>query len=1522
MEKLKFKELLIHCCLLLTLLGCAGKSESLTDFDVKIAGLTALNQYSAGGAFLIGTQVDGTGSFLKRIDNDNSDTLSLELPNGTWDFHVIMWDGDHDADGSFADGTPAFTGIVRCGSSPSNLLDGSDLTVALTANNGNCADPIWGTPMINDGTGRGINKFEQTTFFHCRKPLSEVTSSSDCMTDEARGLIHSARVVITPFKQFPGEGAQFENGNSLGSVCLKGSGGSDTLLSVVDPIDALSPDIHFPWGPSAGKGIPFNIQVFYKDNCDDSGRGLTNFIVPNGLKAGSGNIRLDETNGEVAIFTPESLACAPPRGGLTTDFSVVLAGTLPEYGICNKEQFALIPAEFSSGRNLSDKNIHLFSDINYFAGQNISPSNPPSVSNFPMIGDAFIGNESTSAAYTGTFDGHGHRITGLTIDLDDETGPVSKIGFVRKLNGKVKNLTFILPEVYANDNRDHGMVGIVAGTMNGGTLENLSIIIGTAEGRTNVGLFAGSSTTGSNFRFLDSRESEVEGSRNIGGIVGSDISGIFEQVEFQGQVVVDSNGSNEGFCLNPSYYDSTNCTGPGSSTWHSFENFGGLIGKADGSLVERSTSKGVILGGAKNGGLFGEANGVTVNDAYTLMTVLGSRNLSGGTEGSTGGLVGELLSTGSTFNRVFHTLGTVANPGSDQTVVNPDYGKVGTAPGETGVRVSAALAPTFAEYNQFRSSASMGPSGFTEGNGWRMDDDGYDVPILAWESARRCSGKFADTFAGGDGSADNPYLICSPDQLENMSDVFEQNYHYRLARPIDAIKIVKAMGPMLPDATNLAKTFKGTFDGDGYFINNTAAFAADSNPVGHGLFSEIAQEGVVKNVRVVGTVSASDPAGRPFGLIAGINRGLIERVTAFGSVDGTATSGIAPGIGGIVGTNFGAIVGTESFVRVKGHGLVGGIAGENTGGLILYSKSSSTVSPAANGLLTKKIGGIVGSNTEFGGAKTFTDIVNNEDFSYNGSIIQSTFEGELTTRFGPAAFDIGLFYEAGLVAGRNEGTIADVSLYGKLNLELETNPAYDNGAFDASTDTPTANQIFTVSAGTTGRSIDSSQDTDWDIGDLIYKPNSGATIRIPTAVDGSGYDASTPTTTIISPFIKVGFIAGHNSATGSINNTFVHQHSDYLGLEYFGQNFGYFVGFSETATPVANSIFEGQLNFNGANNFLATATTDNNKFISKRMGINHLMFEVDTAQYDGSVTVATDNSTDLSPYGLTTSDFLGLGNFSFNSSVAVSGTDISVGGLPIIATATPFPLYIPNTTTDFDSTNFPDFFSVDMGWDVGDYDTGNVWEEEDGGSYSAYLIRPWQYAEHYEILDYIALVNGGAPTSIGLDTLFTPENLAVDQTVGPAIGGQVIRITGDNITPIATITIGGMDCTPVTVIDANTVDCTSPSHTAGIYDIVVTNDYDQSGTLAGVFSIVDGPSASSVAPGTITTPGDIITITGINFDNVSGILVGGTPCDSFTVDSSTQVSCITPAAPGTGTHTIDITDIWGQADTSQLVTYP
>lgn len=1518
MEKLKFKELLIHCCLLLTLLGCAGKSESLTDFDVKIAGLTALNQYSAGGAFLIGTQVDGTGSFLKRIDNDNSDTLSLELPNGTWDFHVIMWDGDHDADGSFADGTPAFTGIVRCGSSPSNLLDGSDLTVALTANNGNCADPIWGTPMEDDGYGRSINKFVQTNFFHCRKPLSEVTSSSDCMTDEARGLIHSARVLITPFKQFPGEGVQFENGNFLGSVCLKGSGGSDTLLSVVDPIDALSPDIHFPWGPAAGKGIPFNIQAFYKDNCDDSGRGLTNFIVPNGLKAGSGNIRLDETNREVAIFTPESLACAPPRGGLTTDFSVVLAGTLPEYGICNKEQFALIPAEFTTGREFYNKNFHLFSDINYFAGQNISPSNPPSVSNFPMIGDAFTGNEASSVAYSGTFDGNGMIITGMRIDIEGNAVAVSDIGFVRRLSGTVKNLTFILPEIMADEEEDHKRLGIAAGTVSGGTLEDISIIHGMVEGREEVGLFAGRIESSATLNFLDSIDSEVEGSRFVGGITGYASSSDITFTEFEGRVEIDSNENDEGFCEDPTEYWG------GCTTNLSFEGFGGLVGKSVLSNISQSTSKGLLVGGTDNGGLIGFADAGTLNNSYSVMTVLGTKVLAGTAdstrEGNTGGVVGVVGGgTGIAVDRVFHTIGTVANPKSDPTRVNSDFGFEAIGAGGGGATSAAALVPTSAEYDNFRNVGNyMVGQGFTSANGWRIDDSGYDIPILDWEAPRFCSGKFTGSFAGGSGTSDDPYLICSAQQFINMSTNFDQNFHYKLARPIDMVGASQTNGIFLPNSANAGKEFQGVFDGNGHFINNVGLIQLNVQAAPAGLFSVIGVNGVLKDFAVIGQFSSTVANARTVGLVAGKNKGLVERVKAFGLVDGTNIVNNSPNpvIGGVVGKNNGVMAGIESYVKVKGHLRVGGLAGWNRGGLILYSQAKGSVSPADANRLGRLIGGIVGENTPYNGVKSFTDNVNNEVFSYNGDIRQTSFSGELTTKYGPLATDRAVFYNAGLVAGRNEGVIKNVSLYGKLDLNLDGDPGYDSTLFDASVpDTIGANTIFTIGTGASTQPISGSIDQDWVAGDLIYRAGTANPIRIPTSdPSGSGYQPGIPTTTIISPFINVGFIAGYNSSSGSIENAFVHQNSEYSILEYFGDNFGYFVGYSESASPVRNSVFEGELNFNGANDFLANAGVDNNFFIHRTMTGNFLNEIVDTAQWDGSTLVATDTPTDLSSYGLDSNYRLGLGQYSFMPSGTVPGNDIPTTTVPYAPAATSFNLYIPDTTMTFDDTNFPDFYASTLGWDVGDWDMGNVWEEETGNSYSTWLVRTEQYLEYPEILEYIELVQGGAPSSTG--NALSPNPTTVDITNGPETGGTSLVIDGNNLVGISSVFIGPYECSSLVEISDTSLNCTTGIGVAGTYDIIINNEYGETGVLPGAYTYNPPPSIASLS--TTSGPavgGTTITIYGSDFQSPpSSIDIGGVPCSSITFVSSTEVSCMT-GSNSVGTYDVVLTNPDGQTST-------
>lgn len=100
-------------------------------------------------------------------------------------------------------------------------------------------------------------------------------------------------------------------------------------------------------------------------------------------------------------------------------------------------------------------------------------------SNWTPVGDgSIIGYE-----YTGTFDGGGHTITGLTIDLSRQNyvGLFSAVG----QTGTVKNLTLAGAKI-TGFNR----VGGVAGG-NTGTVENCRFISGTVSGSTDVGGVAG-----------------------------------------------------------------------------------------------------------------------------------------------------------------------------------------------------------------------------------------------------------------------------------------------------------------------------------------------------------------------------------------------------------------------------------------------------------------------------------------------------------------------------------------------------------------------------------------------------------------------------------------------------------------------------------------------------------------------------------------------------------------------------------------------------------------------------------------------------------------------------------------------------------------------------------------------------------------------------------------------------------------------------------------------------------------------
>ena len=142
--------------------------------------------------------------------------------------------------------------------------------------------------------------------------------------------------------------------------------------------------------------------------------------------------------------------------------------------------------------------------------------------NITLTGDITLTGEWTPIGnyenrYTGTFDGNGHTITGLTVN-QKERGNVGLIGYLGS-GGKVQNLT--LENVNLNGNL---YVGGVVGYSNNGTVTACTAS-GSINGKEYVGGIVGSNYLGTVTASYNT-SSTVNGPYLVGGVVGQNNKGI------------------------------------------------------------------------------------------------------------------------------------------------------------------------------------------------------------------------------------------------------------------------------------------------------------------------------------------------------------------------------------------------------------------------------------------------------------------------------------------------------------------------------------------------------------------------------------------------------------------------------------------------------------------------------------------------------------------------------------------------------------------------------------------------------------------------------------------------------------------------------------------------------------------------------------------------------------------------------------------------------------------------------------
>jgi hypothetical protein len=225
--------------------------------------------------------------------------------------------------------------------------------------------------------------------------------------------------------------------------------------------------------------------------------------------------------------------------------------------------------------------------------------------------------------------------------------------------------------------------------------------------------------------------------------------------------------------------------------------------------------------------------------------------------------------------------------------------------------------------------------------------------------------KDAYAYSGlGGGLANNPYLITTCAQLQEMSNDLAASY--QLGSDIDCSDTANwNSGAGFVPVGGLLTPFQGTLDGVGYAISDLTINRPTTDYVG--LFGRISgvglsDAGVAQNFRFD---DVSIIGQNYVGAVVGKNSGAsIDQVGITGQVSGVTA------VGGVVGSNVGFIMYVYSHATISGvpgSGTGGGLAGENSG--FIFRSYSTGIVPNGPGK-----GGVIGYDAGSGGSPgTFWD---------------------------------------------------------------------------------------------------------------------------------------------------------------------------------------------------------------------------------------------------------------------------------------------------------------------------------------------------------------------------------------------------------------------------------------------------------------------------------------------------------------------------------------------------------------------
>ena len=237
---------------------------------------------------------------------------------------------------------------------------------------------------------------------------------------------------------------------------------------------------------------------------DKGSNTYTALVAPQSVAAGTTFITCTFTNGKTFVYKMKNATDWQAGGEYTYTVSLAAAKDLGytiesngSYTVYNADGLLNVAELVNGGK--TDINITLDKNID-LTGKDWTP-----------IGTSF------DNSYTGTFDGGGHTITGLTITTKDQF--VGLFGYLNRA-GTVKNV--VMDGIQITCNHRLGYAGGVAGFSWGGTIENCSVsgsVSGTICAGGVVGIQWEASITGC------SSSATVKGMVQVGGVAGETNSG-------------------------------------------------------------------------------------------------------------------------------------------------------------------------------------------------------------------------------------------------------------------------------------------------------------------------------------------------------------------------------------------------------------------------------------------------------------------------------------------------------------------------------------------------------------------------------------------------------------------------------------------------------------------------------------------------------------------------------------------------------------------------------------------------------------------------------------------------------------------------------------------------------------------------------------------------------------------------------------------------------------------------------------